>query len=102
MKNRLFVHLFLVLLAFCCATAVRAQDVASLTGEVTDTSGAVIPGAQVELVNTATSATYTAVTNGSGSYTLSNLPPGPGYKATFKASGFRPEAITGIYLNVDT
>ena len=72
-----------------------------MTGEVTDTSGASIPGAQVELVNTATSATYKAVSNGSGSYTLANLPPGPGYKATFTAKGFRPEVISGIYLNVD-
>ena len=73
-----------------------------MTGEVTDTSGASIPGAQVDLVNTTTGAAYKAVSNGSGSYTLSNLPPGPGYKATFTASGFRPEVISGIYLNVDS
>ena len=101
MKKPLLVRLFLVLAMFCCAPMLRAQDVASLTGEVTDASGASIPGAQVELVNTTTGATYKAVTNGSGSYTLSNLPPGPGYKATFTAKGFRPVVISGIYLNVD-
>jgi hypothetical protein len=55
---------------------VKAQDVASVTGVVTDTTGAVIPGARVVLLNTATNLTYSAETNGIGSYSIVNVPPG--------------------------
>ena len=78
----------------------RAQDVASVTGVVTDTSGAVIAGADITLVNTATSTSYHATTNSLGSYTISNVSPGPGYKLTFSASGFEPFAVVNVYLNV--
>jgi hypothetical protein len=78
----------------------RAQDVASVTGVVTDTSGAVIAGADITLVNTATNTSYHATTNSLGSYTISNVSPGPGYKLTFSASGFEPFAVVNVYLNV--
>lgn len=84
-----------------CATA-RAQDLASITGVVTDSTGAVIPAASVVLQNTSNNTLYKAVTNAQGSYTFSNVAPGPGYKLTVTASGFKPEVITGIYLNVSS
>jgi hypothetical protein len=87
-------------LALSIPSLVRAQDVASLTGNVTDTSGAIIVGADVALVNTATNASYHATTNSLGSYTISNVPPGPGYKITFSAKGFEPVNVTDVYLNV--
>jgi len=90
-----------LLWALCGTAVLRAQDVASLTGEVTDSSGAKVPGVQVALVNTTTNLSYATTTNGTGSYTFTSLPPGPGYKLTFTAAGFRPVAISGIYLNVD-
>lgn len=77
-----------------------AQDYASITGNVTDATGAVIPGVDVTLENPSTSVSFKAVTNSEGSYTIPNVPPGPGYKITFNGSGFKPTAITGLYLNV--
>jgi hypothetical protein len=91
-----------VLLVLSTSGSLWSQNVASLTGTVTDTSGAAIPGATVELVNTTTNASYQATTNATGSYTFTSLPPGPGYKLTFSSTGFRSVDINGVYLNVDT
>jgi len=87
-------------LVFC--TMARAQDVASITGTVTDPTGAVIPKADVVLDNPLTSVTFKAVTNGEGSYTIANVPPGPGYRIKFSATGFIPLTITDLYLSVNT
>ena len=89
---------FLALLATPCS----AQDVASITGVVTDPTGAVIPGVSVTLINPATSVTYTAVTNAVGSYSMINVAPGPGYKISFSREGFHPAIITDVYLNVSS
>jgi hypothetical protein len=98
--RRLLIHLALLTLALSLPTLVWAQDVASLTGTITDTSGAVIVGADVALVNTATNASYHATTNSLGSYTLPNVPPGPDYKITFSAKGFASVDVVNVYLNV--
>ena len=91
---------FALLLAF--SPALLAQDVASITGTVTDTTGALIPGASVTLQNTATGATYDTVTNDQGSYTIANVPPGPGYRLTVSHAGFNAAVITGMYMNVNS
>ena len=90
-----------VLIALCALNA-KAQDYASVTGVVTDTTGAVIPGAKVVLVNTATNLNYTGETNEVGSYTIVNVPPGPGYKLTISHEGFTPLTVTSMYLNVSS
>lgn len=89
-----------LLIALLFIPCLRAQDVASITGIVTDSTGAVIPGVDVTLTNPATSATYTAVTNDVGSYTIVHVAPGPGYKISFSRDGFKPTVITDLYLNV--
>src|SRR5512139_3767827 len=63
---------------------------ATLTGEVKDTTGAVLPGVTVEASSpTLTEKVRTAVTDGSGRYRLESLPPG-NYTVTFSLSGFAP------------
>lgn len=84
------------------ATHSRAQDLASITGTVADASGAVVPGASVLLENRSTNTVFKATTNAQGSYTIANVAPGPGYRITFSASGFKSIVITGIYLSVTT
>ena len=98
--RRLLLQLTVLTIALSLPTLVCAQDVASLTGTITDTSGAVIAGADVVLVNTTTNETYRATTNSVGSYTISNVPPGPGYKITFSAQGFASVDVVNVYLNV--
>jgi len=90
--------LFFILLA---SVYLRAQDVAAITGVVTDPAGAVVPEATVTLENTLTGVTAKSVSNGIGSYTINNIKPGPGYKITFMHAGFKPLVISGIYMNVD-
>src|SRR5881394_384753 len=64
-----------ILLASWGAPA-RAQTQGGITGLVTDSSGAAIPGATVTVTNTATSGTRNTTTNGEGLYAFPGLPPG--------------------------
>jgi len=103
MLSRKFVAKFFVLaLVVLSAGMLKAQDAASLTGLVTDTSGAVVPGAQIDLVNTTTNTAYKAVSNAEGSYTIANIKPGPGYTVTFSRDGFEKVVISNMYINVAT
>jgi len=100
--NKTYLRLLALLFAFSFALALSAQDTASITGIVTDTSGAVVPGVQVTLSNPATGVKYQAVTNAEGSFTINEARPGPGYTATFSRTGFESTSVTGIYLNVSS
>jgi hypothetical protein len=56
--------------------ALAQTGAASLTGIVTDQSGAAVPGATVTATNQATNVDYTAVSNEAGNYTVTSLPVG--------------------------
>ena len=79
----------LVLVAALTAAPARAQESrGSITGRVADSSGGVLPGATVTVVNTATNGTTTIVTNDTGVYTALYLIPGE-YTVTATLSGFK-------------
>lgn len=59
----------------------------SLTGNVTDPSGAAVPGVKVEALNTATGIAKTSATDERGTYLFSDLQPGI-YKVTITAPAF--------------
>src|SRR5580704_17783256 len=68
----------------------RAQaDLGSISGVVTDVTGAVIPNAEVKLTNIATGAVRTTVTNSKGEYSVTQLLPAA-YTVSFNAPGFNP------------
>ena len=77
-----------------------AQDSSSMTGVVTDSSGAVIPGTVVTLLNPSTGMSFTQSTDGQGSYRFANVPPGPGYKVAFSHDGFSTMQVSDIALAV--
>ena len=82
-------------------TYVAAQTVTgSITGQVTDPSGAVVAGATVTGENVATSVRTTATTNGAGVYTLRFLPVGS-YKLTVDAKGFASTNVSPFSLEID-
>ena len=85
-----------VLLLSCFAAA---QDTASLTGTVRDSSGAVLPKASVSLKNTATGSARDLVTNSQGEYLAAALPPGQ-YDITVVVPGFRTYQAKGVTLRV--
>jgi Carboxypeptidase regulatory-like domain len=103
-RERRFIPLaFVALLLLAPATKSPAQattSMASITGTVTDLTGAVVPGAIVELSNPATGQNYKTVTNQEGSYTIADITPGPGYKETVSRDGFETTVLNGLYLNV--
>lgn len=73
----------------CLATGLWAQaNRATITGTVTDTSGAVMPGVTVSATNLGTGVATSAVTNKDGIYTIPNLFPGT-YSLQFKKEGFK-------------
>jgi hypothetical protein len=95
---RMFVPVLLCLFAICPMTFAQVTN-ASLTGEITDSSGAVLPGVLIQVQNTATNATQTAETNTSGVYLVAPLNPGS-YKISVEKKGFNKIIQTGITLTV--
>lgn len=71
----------------------------SLTGTVTDPTGAVIPGAEVKAVDVGTGATRTAKTDSTGKYFVPQLSPGT-YRVEVKASGFRTSVSENVEIAV--
>src|ERR1700685_4515382 len=67
---------FILLFAFLAHPAARAQTFGSITGIVTDASGAVIQGAIVNVRNNETGAVRTTTTKSSGQYFVLDLPVG--------------------------
>jgi hypothetical protein len=96
---KIFPLLFVLLIS---AQLMRAQDVASMTGAVTDATGAVIPGTLVTLSNPSTGVSYAQTTDNLGSYRFLSVPPNPGYKVTFAHAGFTTQVVSDITLNVAT
>jgi outer membrane receptor protein involved in Fe transport len=87
----------LVLLALLPAPALAQTTYATITGTVTDSSGAVISGATVVATNVETSVTTKTVTNSDGVYTVPQLREGP-YTLSITASGLREFIATNIIL----
>lgn len=67
-----------------------APDAGTVSGEVTDTDGALIPNARVTLVNAKTGETHTeSITDQAGAYRFDRVPPGT-YRVLMSAKGFSP------------
>jgi len=88
-----------VILLLTTAPAWAQLATAELNGRVTDSSGAVLPGATVTATQTATGLARTVVTDEKGSYLISNLPTGP-YRLEISLQGFRSYVQTGLVLQV--
>ena len=93
-------RLLFLILCFCpLATSAHAQTFSSITGTVTDTSGAVIPGAKVTVENTATHVVSQTITNGAGSYVSADVLPG-NYVVTVEKAGFQTHIISPVNVDV--
>ncbi len=85
------------LVAFASVQLPAQSTFGAILGTVRDTSGALVPGAQVTLKNTGTSATQSAATDESGNYAFKNIEVGT-YTLTFTAAGFEKESLSEISL----
>ena len=82
-------------------TAVAQEVTGTISGTITDGSGAVLSGATVTLINTDRNATVRAmVTNKEGFYSATSLPLGT-YTVKVEAGGFKTDSLTGLILHVD-
>jgi outer membrane receptor protein involved in Fe transport len=101
-KKCQLVVMFLVVVGFgffVCGRSQAQEGGATLSGTVTDPSGAVVPGASVSVKNTATSVTRNVATDSAGFYSVPNLLPGK-YDVTGSGTGFSTLVQAGIVLGV--
>ncbi|MBO0857029.1 MAG: TonB-dependent receptor [Chloracidobacterium sp.] len=103
MKKRQLIPLaLLLLLALVTSRGVNAQVLyGSLTGTVTDPTGAIVAGAKVEARNTGTGTSTSAVTNDKGVYTFNNLLPGL-YRVTVTAQTFKALAQDNVRIDANS
>ena len=76
------------LMGLVLCTPGYGQTLGTISGEVKDGTGALLPGATVTVVNKATNATRTTVTNSAGLFDFPALPPGA-YSVSTELEGFR-------------
>lgn len=87
------------LFLICTLAAFAQGDRGTITGTVTDPTGAVVPNATIQLTNTDTAATYQVGTTNTGNYTLANLPVGT-YELTVESAGFKKFDRPGLVVQV--
>lgn len=95
MKRLVVLCSFLIL-----AKLAFGQTYGKISGIVTDSSGAVIVGAAVSVVNPLTNFTRSATTNAAGDYNFPDLPPGT-YNVRVQMQGFQSEIRNSVELQVD-
>jgi hypothetical protein len=91
--------LLVILCLLVAASGWSQESRGTILGRITDPSGAVIPGAQVVVTNTAMGTKTTVTTNGEGMYVAPLLPPGI-YQVEASNSGFKKAVRNGIELRI--
>src|SRR5437879_442959 len=103
-KNRAKVRSVVLLLSFMLspysAFVVSADTGGSISGTVTDQTGAVVPDSTVTALNLDTTVQQTTKTNANGFYTFTNLPVGR-YEIEIVREGFKPYKRTGLVIDVN-
>lgn len=89
----------LAALLFTAAMAFAQVDVTSVSGQVTDPTGAAVPGATISVVSVATGAKLSATTSDRGEYIVPALPAGA-YKVSVTKPGFKTESVENVALIV--
>ncbi|HKO10390.1 MAG TPA: carboxypeptidase-like regulatory domain-containing protein, partial [Acidobacteriaceae bacterium] len=95
--RRIWTLCVLALLTFSAPAFAQGGGNVAITGTVTDPSGAVLPGAHVNVTQVNTSVVRTVVTNDSGQFNVPSLPPG-NYSVAVKAEGFKQYVQTVVLL----
>ena len=85
---------------FClCISSAMAQFTSAIQGVVTDTSGAAIAEASVQVTNVASGVSRQATTSSDGLYRVINLGPG-NYRVNVAVPGFSPAARPNVPLGI--
>jgi Carboxypeptidase regulatory-like domain/TonB-dependent Receptor Plug Domain/TonB dependent receptor len=97
LQSRLFASLIMAL--GLAPRAFGQADTGTITGRVTDSTGATVAGVQVAVVQKETNFSNSSVTNNDGIFRVQYLQPGT-YTVTFQASGFKRMIREGLVLRV--
>ncbi len=89
----------LLLGSFLAFAAFSQSDRGTITGTVTDSTGAVIANAPVQAKNSETGVVYEGATSNTGNYTISQLPAGS-YEISMSAPGFKKYTRAGLAVEV--
>lgn len=98
---KLHTCLLLFVVPFGAAVIMLAQGTTQINGTITDPSGAAVPNAKIELLNTQTGVKRLADSDSSGNYLFAQTAPG-NYALTVQASGFSATTVHNIRLLVNT
>src|SRR5271170_3065944 len=99
-RNLCAVPFLLLILSFLAAPLQAQQTLGTISGTVTDATGAAIPSASILVLNEQTAATRTTTSNGTGAYLVQDLTIGT-YTLTNTAPGFNTQKLTGFLVQAD-
>ncbi len=85
-------------LAMCVSPTWAQVTTATLSGTVSDATGAVVPNANITLKNTLNGSTRMTKSDGSGLFAFPSVPTGD-YEVDIEASGFQSYTATGVHLD---
>jgi hypothetical protein len=94
----LALNLFAIFLAPGLSLHAQNTTAGAIAGTVTDSTGAVVPDAQINVTNQATHLTSTATTSDKGTFSVEDLPDGD-YTVAVTKAGFKQTSVTDIHLN---
>jgi hypothetical protein len=94
----LFLSGLLFLIAISISLKAQTAGEGTITGTVTDSTGAAIPNAQVTATNVATNVATQRMSSSAGTFTIAPLPPGT-YSLEVTASGFKTLKQDGLVVN---
>jgi hypothetical protein len=98
-KKKLIVNLLGMVLLFIGSSCVgQNTNSCAITGTITDSTGALVPGAAVTVMQQSTGMTSSATANGTGFYTVESLSSGD-YTVTIKTAGFKTQIVHDIHLD---
>src|SRR5215471_1244604 len=96
-----FAALLLLVICSCFSGGALAQTITGrISGTVTDSNGAAVPGVTVKIINEATQQVRSAMADPNGFYVATNLPVG-NYSVTVEHQGFKKVTKTGYNLVSD-
>ncbi len=101
MASRIFSRVLVLVALPIFFQPLKAQSTNSqINGQVTDESGAAVPGSKITAVNVGTGVTYDATSDQSGLYNIPLMPPGD-YRIDVNTSHFRSISRSGVKLDVN-
>src|SRR5215213_214097 len=98
-QTRSFINVLFFIFLLGLASVFGQSSLGEIRGRVTDSTGAVVSGANVEIKNQTTGETRAVQTNSDGEYTISKLPVGA-YTVTVNSQGFAAASATDVQISV--